>query len=101
MKATCQNCGIIYDINVGKITKAKVKFKCRQCQDFVYLNVADVPPESQSKDEIKDCPKCGFSLSPGAIECPNCNIILAKYKSYIEKKEAEDMQTEGEAAEGE
>lgn len=100
MKVQCKNCGSVYNLNEKKIPKRKVKFRCRQCQEFVYLNVANVPPKSQLKDQIKECPKCGFSLSPGAIECPNCNIILEKYKSYIEKKQAENMQNESDAAEG-
>jgi len=26
------------------------------------------------------CPKCGFQLSGGEVECPACGIILAKYR---------------------
>ena len=142
MKVQCKNCGTVFNLNEKKIPKHKAKFRCRQCQEFVYLNVADDPPQSQSQDQTvevnappqsqpkdqadanvpvedqskvqadatvpptnqstdqtNECPKCGFSLPPDAIECPSCNIVLEKYKSYIEKKQAEEMQNEDKAVE--
>jgi hypothetical protein len=29
---------------------------------------------------MEACPKCNFSLAPGAQECPACGVILAKFK---------------------
>jgi hypothetical protein len=30
---------------------------------------------------MEACPKCNFSLAPGAQECPACGIVLAKFKA--------------------
>lgn len=29
---------------------------------------------------MEGCPKCGFQMPDGAIECPACGIVLAKYR---------------------
>lgn len=30
---------------------------------------------------MESCPKCNFSLAPGAQECPACGVVLAKFKT--------------------
>jgi hypothetical protein len=30
---------------------------------------------------MEACPKCNFSLAPGAQECPACGLVLAKFKT--------------------
>lgn len=30
---------------------------------------------------METCPKCNFALTPGAVECPACGVILAKLRA--------------------
>lgn len=37
---------------------------------------------------METCPKCGFSLTEGALDCPRCGIILAKFRPTQEETPA-------------
>ena len=92
MIVTCPNCGRTYHLNDRKLPKGKAKFPCRQCQQPVYINVNGARPVSESKKEVKECPKCGSSIEEQAQECPSCGIVLEKYKAYMEKKKLAQTQ---------
>lgn len=32
---------------------------------------------------MEACPKCNFTLAPGAQECPACGVVLAKFKQNV------------------
>lgn len=32
---------------------------------------------------MEACPKCNFTLAPGAQECPACGVVLAKFKQSV------------------
>ena len=91
MKVRCQNCGNLYDINETKVTKAKVKFKCRQCQEYVYVYKENIKSKNDLKESKKACSKCGYLFEPNDKACPHCNLQLKKNKSDIEQKQSEDI----------
>jgi len=35
---------------------------------------------------MEACPKCNFMLTPEAVECPSCGVILAKLKSGLQRQ---------------
>ena len=91
MKVRCQNCGNLYDIKETKVTKAKIKFKCRQCQEYVYVYKKDIKSNGDSGKSQKVCPTCGHRLEPHEKECPLCNLQLEKKTSDSEPKQSEDI----------
>ena len=41
---------------------------------------------------MTECPKCGTAVSPGALECAHCGVVLAKLeKRLAEEKDARDF----------
>jgi hypothetical protein len=34
---------------------------------------------------MEACPKCNFVLTPGAVECPSCGVILAKLRAGLSR----------------
>ena len=91
MKVRCHSCGNLYNINETKITKAKVKFKCRQCQEYVYVYKENIKSKRDLKGSQQVCSKCGYRFEPHDKACPHCNLQLEKDTSDIEQQQSEDI----------
>jgi hypothetical protein len=80
----CVHCGT---------TMAKHRREEKPNGDFHPKPKLENKTQPQEKPEVKekrvDCPKCSFGLRPDDLECPNCGIVLEKYKVFTAKiKEA-------------
>lgn len=52
---------------------SKIK-KCPGCGEEYYMKIH--PEIRDSKELMKQgkCPACGYSISPDAVECPDCGL---------------------------
>jgi predicted Zn finger-like uncharacterized protein len=79
MKIQCPNCKTVYQLDDKKIPNRKIKFKCRKCQNPVYINKKNGSAREPSHPKQMVCPKCGQGQAV-SDECVHCGITVATYK---------------------
>ena len=79
MKIQCPKCKTVYQLDDKKIPNKKIKFKCRECQNPVYINKKNgtVGEPSQAKQMI--CPKCNRRQSV-SDECIHCGTTMVNHR---------------------
>jgi predicted Zn finger-like uncharacterized protein len=78
MKIQCPNCKTVYQLDDKKIPNRKIKFKCRQCQNPVYIHKKNGSAKEPSDPKEMVCPKCGRRQAV-SDECVHCGITVTQY----------------------
>jgi len=78
MKIQCPNCKTVYQLDDKKIPNRKIKFKCRECQNPVYIHRKDGSAGGPSHAKQMVCPKCGRRQAV-SDECVHCGTTVIKH----------------------
>ena len=79
MKIQCSHCKTVYDLDDKKIPNKKIKFKCRKCQNPVYVNKRIEPAAASSQPKQMECPNCGHKQAV-SDECIHCGTSVVKHR---------------------
>ena len=79
MKIECPNCNTVYQLDDKKIPNRKIKFKCRECQNPVYINKKNGSASEPSHPKQMVCHKCGRRQAV-SDECVHCGTTVVKHK---------------------
>jgi predicted Zn finger-like uncharacterized protein len=82
MKIQCPNCKTVYQLDDKKIPNKKIKFKCRECQNSVYIHKKNSSDGAAPHPKQMVCPKCGRRQAV-SDECVHCGITVATYKREV------------------
>jgi len=77
MKIECSNCKTVYDLDDKKIPNKKIKFKCRKCQNPVYVNKKTGSAGVSSQPKQMVCPKC-HQQQAVSDECVHCGTTVVQ-----------------------
>jgi predicted Zn finger-like uncharacterized protein len=99
MKVQCSYCNTPYQLDDQKIPNRKIKFKCRKCQNHVYVNRGSHLATKPSFPKEMVCPKCG-QRQIASDECVQCGMTVNKNQrvasrlgnTHAETKQKEEIQ---------
>ena len=78
MKIQCSHCKTVYDLDDKKIPNKKIKFKCRKCQNHIYINKKNSSVGESSHPKQMVCPKCDRQQAV-SDECVHCGTTMVKH----------------------
>jgi predicted Zn finger-like uncharacterized protein len=91
MQVGCKHCGKKYSLDDGKIPKRKSKFKCTQCQSYIYVYREKRQFNSEPEGGNKTHPDCDHGVEFNAKECPNCSNALEETNNDVAKQPSENI----------
>ena len=77
MKIQCSHCKTVYDLDDKKIPDKKIKFKCRKCQQHIYINKDKDSAGASAPGKQMVCSKCGHQQAV-SDECVHCGTTVIK-----------------------